>query len=93
MKKCCESLANVGSCVVELRADGPAVAVDRVVAAPQDPAVGGRPVVVELVAEVADALPGRPSDRGAHALVERLGHEHVVVDRRDVPADRAHSGG
>ena len=76
--------------VVELRADRPAVAVDRVVAAPQDPAVGGQPVVVELVADVADALPAGPADRGAHALVERLGHQRVVVDRRDVAADRAH---
>ena len=47
--------------VVELGADRTAVSIDGVVAAPQDPAIGGQPVVVELVAHVADALARRPS--------------------------------
>src|SRR2546429_81970 len=42
-------------------ADAAAVVVDRVVAAPQDPVVGGQPVVVELVASVGQALPVPPS--------------------------------
>ena len=40
-----------------------AVVVDRVVAAEQDPVVAAEPVVVELVRQVADALPVAPADR------------------------------
>ena len=71
--------------LVVARADRAAVAVDGVPAAEQDAAVGGEPVVVELVAAVADALAVRPADRVA-GRVERLGDEHVVVDRHDVVA-------
>ena len=49
--------------VIELGADRPTVAVDRVVAAPQDPVIGGHPVVVELVAAVGDPVPPAPADR------------------------------
>src|SRR5207237_4598747 len=43
-------------------ADVAAEVVDGVVAAPQDPVVGGQPVVMELVTRVADALPVLPAD-------------------------------
>ena len=62
-KKCWASVANVGVVLVVARADRAAVAVDRVPAAVQDPVVGGQPVVVELVAAVADALAVLPADR------------------------------
>ena len=52
--------------VVELRADRAAVAVDGVVAAPEDAVVGAQPVVVELVAAVADSL-ARASSRSSRA--------------------------
>ena len=45
---------------------------------------GGEPVVVELVAGVADPLSARPADRRQLVGGERLGHEHVVVHRDDV---------
>ena len=61
-----------------------AVVVDGVVAAPQDPAVGERPVVVELVAGVGDPLPLRPAQRRPLRVGQRLGHQDVVVDRHDV---------
>ena len=47
-----------------------AVVVDGVVAAPQDPVVGGEPVVVELVAGVADALPAAASRSAASCAAE-----------------------
>ena len=47
--------------LVVLGRDLAAEVVDRVVAAPQDPVVGGEPVVVELVAAVAEALAVRAS--------------------------------
>jgi hypothetical protein len=50
---------------VVARTDRPAEAVDRVVAAPQDPVVAREAVVVELVGAVADALPALPADRPA----------------------------
>ena len=62
-------LAEGGVVVIERRPDRPAVAVDGVVAAPQDPAVGAQPVVVELVAAVADPLPPAPADRLALGAV------------------------
>src|SRR5690606_18661250 len=48
--------------VVVLGADPAAVGVDGVVAAPQDPVVGGQAEVVELVGAVAEALPVLPAD-------------------------------
>ena len=59
--------------LLEGRVDPAAVVVDRVVPAPQDPVVAGEPVVVELVAAVADALrgpasrsrPAAPADSGS----------------------------
>ena len=62
MKKCLAS----SSCVVRLLetpVDPAAVVVDRVVPAPQDPAVARQPVVVEHVRRVADPLPVLPADR------------------------------
>src|SRR5262249_55935841 len=60
-----------------------AVVVDRVVAAPQDPVIRGEPVVVELVAGIADALPVPPADAGQLGRRERSGHEHVVIHRHE----------
>ena len=48
---------------VELGPDAAAAVVDRVVAAPQDPVVGGQPEVVELVVRVRQALAPPPADR------------------------------
>ena len=76
--------------LVALRADAAAEVVDRVVAAPEDPVVVGLAVVVELVGEVGEALAPAPADRVALRRRQRLGDEHVVVDRHDVAADRAH---
>ena len=67
--------------------------VDRVVAAPQDPVVGGHPVVVELVGHVVEALSTRPADGGELVGAERLGHQHVVVDRHGVEPEPPHWGG
>ena len=75
--------------VVEVGTDRAAVAVDGVIAAEEDPVVGGQPVVVELVAAVADALAVAPADRLALRRAERLADQHVVVDRGDVAADAA----
>ena len=69
--------------VVELRPDPAAEVVDRVVAAPQDPVVGGEPEVVELVVPVAQALAPLPADRRALVGRQRIGHEDVVVDRHE----------
>ena len=75
-----------GQDVVALEvAPGPlAGVVHRVVAAQEDPVVVGQPVVVELVARVADALPVLPADRRPHVVGQRSGHHHVVEDRHDV---------
>ncbi len=48
--------------LVQLGADPAAEGVDRVVAAPEDAAVGGEPEVVELVGAVPEALPVPPPD-------------------------------
>ena len=88
MKKFWESRAKVASILVEVGADRTAVAVDGVVAAPEDAVVGAQAVVVELVAAVADALALPPADRVELARRQRLGHQRVVVDRSDVAADR-----
>ena len=64
--------------------------VDRVVAAPEDPAVVGLAVVVEQVRDVGESLPAVPADRRALLRRQRLGHQHVVVDGHDVAPDRAH---
>ena len=47
-------------------------------------------VVVELVAAVPEPLTPLPADRIELALGQRLGHQRVVVDRRDVAPDRRH---
>ena len=74
--------------VVVLGADRAAEAIHGVVAAPQDPLVGGQPVVVEPVAGVADPLPAPPPDRLPLGGRQRLGDHRVVVDRGDVAAQR-----
>ncbi len=66
--------------------------VDGVVAAPQDPVVRRLPVVVELVARVADPLPVLPADRVLLLLGERLGHQDVVPDRDDEGTHALHQG-
>jgi hypothetical protein len=73
---------------VEPVVDTVAEVVDRVVAAEQQPPVGGQAVVVEAVAAVGDPLPVLPAQRAAPVGAQRLGHEDVVVDRRDEPPDR-----
>ena len=55
--------------------------VDGVVPAPEDPVVRGQPGVVELVGQVTEPLPVGPADRGELLGAQRLGHQHVVVDR------------
>ena len=48
---------------------------------------------MELVAEIADALPVLPADRPLLPLAQRFGHQHVVVDRHDVAAHAAQQSG
>ena len=64
-----------------------AVAVDGLVAAPEDPIVVGQSVIVEPVAGVADPLPVPPADLIELLTRERLADQHVVVDRDDVAAE------
>ena len=47
-----------------------------------------QPVVVELVGDVADALPVAPADGRELGGAQRLGDERVVVDRHDVGPHR-----
>ena len=75
--------------LVEVPADAVAPVVDRVVAAVEDAVVGRQPEVVELVAAVGQPLAVGPAERGELRRRERLGHEHVVVDRQHAPAHRA----
>ena len=93
MNRCWESFGERRLVVVELGADRTAVPVDRVVPAPNDPRVGGEPVIVKLVAHVADALACGPSELVVHPLIERLGDQHVVVHGRDVAPERAQEWG
>ena len=82
-KNCASSFSNVAG---RRSSSGPTrlpEVVDRVVAAPQDPVVGREPEVVELVVRVRQALAARPADRRALLRGQRLGHEHVVVDRHE----------
>ena len=57
---------------------------NRVTAAPHDPVVRREPVVVELVGGVADALARAPADPVELLVRQRLGGQHVVVDRDGV---------
>ena len=92
--RCCASSPWVGRVAAEPAVvDAVAEAVDGLVAAEQDPAVGREPVVVEAVAAVGDPLPALPADRAALLGAQRLGDDHVVVDRRHEPADRARERG
>ena len=74
--------------LVVLGRDAVAGVVHGVVAAPQDPVVGGPPEVVELVAGVRHALAAGPADRVQLGRRERLRHQDVVVDR-DEDGDQA----
>ena len=78
------------SCV---RVDRAAVVVDRVVPAPEDPAVRGEPVVVELVAGVRDPDARVPPQCHELLLGQRLGRQHVVVDRHHAPGIAAQRSG
>ena len=95
--KLAASRSNVAGRRSWLGCDAVAGVVDGVVAAPQDPVVGGQPEVVELVAGVRHAVPVAPPDRRALLGVERLGHQDVVVDRheqrRQAPEPHAVRGG
>ena len=80
------------------RVDAAAEVIHRVVAAPHDPVVRRESVVVELVGGVADALARAPADPVELLVRQRLGGQHVVVDRngvQPVPAQQAreHVGG
>ena len=78
----CE-LVEGGAALLELDVDAVAEVVDGVVAAPENPRVGGQTVVVKLIAAVADALSMRPADRCQLRGRQWLGDEHVVVDGED----------
>ena len=62
--------------------DPPGEVVVGVVAAEEHAVVQGPPVVVELVAGVGQPLPPAPADLRQLGRRQRLGHEHVVVDRQ-----------
>ena len=94
--------------LVELVADRAAVAVDGVIPAPQDPVVGGQPVVVELVGAVADPLTAAsrspPAARSTAARSPARSHRRerrsaaapaAAADRRSWPAAaaRPHAAG
>ena len=79
--------------VVVTGVDRAAVVVDRVVPAPQDPAVRGEPVVVELVAGVGDPDARVPPQCRELLLGERLGRQHVVIDRHHPPGVAAQRPG
>src|SRR5580692_1462463 len=66
----------------ELETDAIPEVVDGVVAAPENSRVRGEPVVVELVAAVADALPVCPADGRPLRAREWFGDEHIVVHRK-----------
>ena len=87
-----EALVALGPVLVA-RVQPAARGVDGVVPAPQHAVVGGEPGVVELVGEVAESLPSGPADRGALVGGERLGDEHVVVDRHGHQPVAAQQGG
>ena len=67
--------------------------VDRLEAAPEDAVVVGQSVVVEPVAAVAETLAVPPADRLELGRAQRLGDQHVVVDRGDVAVGGAQRGG
>ena len=57
-----------------------------VVAAPQNPIIGRQPVVVEHVRHIPQTLTLNPAHGGHLLSRERLGHQHMVVDRDGVAA-------
>ena len=82
-KNCASSRSNVAGRASSSGATRLPEVVDGVVAAPQDPVVGGQPEVVELVVGIGQAL--APYQPIAASLLggQRLRHERVVVDRHE----------
>ena len=94
-KRCEEVASQALECdgaLIVRRPDLAAEVIDGVVAAPQDPVVRGEAVVVELVAQISQALPVAPADRPSLLRRERLGDQHVVIDRNGVPAHTPDQG-
>ena len=90
-----KALSQASECrLVELvlRAEAIGAVVDRVVTTPQDAAVGGRAVVVELISGIGHARSTLPADPIPLRLGQRLTHQHVVVHRHDVLRDTAQQG-
>ncbi len=73
--------------LVEIGVQLSPVRIDRVVSAPQDPVVRGKPEVMELIGTVTEPLAPLPADRFQLRGGERLGHQRVVVDRHGVRPD------
>ena len=59
----------------------PAEVIHGVITTPQNPIVGTQPVIVELIASVPHTLATIPTDTRKLLICQRLGHEHVVIDR------------
>ena len=76
-----------GQPLILLGTDPVAEVVDDVVAAPQDPVVGRQPVIVELIAEISQALPALPADGVLLLRREGFGDQDIVIDRHDVVAE------
>src|SRR4029453_19027841 len=79
-----ELLGQCGVCgqpLILLGTDPVAEVVYDVVSAPQDPVVGRKPVVVELIAEISQALPALPADGVLLLRREGFGDQDIVVDR------------
>lgn len=67
--------------VLELRTEAVPGVIHGVVSAPEDAAIGGGSVVVELVSHIAQPLAAGPPHRIPLGVRQGLRHEHVVVDR------------
>ena len=70
--------------VVIFATDAATIVIDRVVPAKKNSVVVGEPVVVELVGHIGNSLAALPPDALQLRRGQRLGHEHVVVDRNGV---------
>ncbi len=81
----CEDLVRAPGLVI-LFANSISEAVYGVVPAPQDPVVRRESVIVELVADISEALPTRPTKRFHLFRGQWLCHEHIVVDGDDEPS-------
>ena len=64
--------------------DSAIAVINRVITTPKNSAVGRGPVVVELVARVADSLSPIPPNGVPLRCTQRLGSKHIVVNRHHV---------